>query len=668
MQDQSVSKSNDPSTYTALRGRSLLAMRIIWWMCVLPVLGLFLASLPVSIQTALTTSSAARMGGGELGLSGPFIAYFRATVDIVTVLAFLGAAILLAMHRSHSWLILFLSMTLVLAGINYTDTFYSLFDATWPPSFMTTLIGSVAALAEICQLTAFFVFPDGHLTPRRLKWLLWVWIPYRLLAWTIGYPHQLSPDIRLIDLFVQLTFFGIGIGAQAYRYRHAETPIHRQQTKWIIFGMSVAVPILILYVGSGITVSALQVPGTARLVYIIAGTVATRLALILIPVSVVGAILRYRLWNIDLLINRSLVYGVLAVLLMSLFVGCTVLIDRLFVSLSGEQSAMIAIAVSGALFGVMFQPAHRQLQAFVDRRLYGISVHYRQDNHITQPIHPNTWHIGTEIHNYELLEPLGTGGMSMVYKGRQPSLNRPVAIKVLPEMLACRPDFRQRFEREARFVAALRHPNIVRLFDFGESGNVCYMIMEYLDGRSLADYLRETGACPLDETCEVISEIAEALDYAHLQGIIHRDVKPSNVMLTPNTTTGECGKRAVLMDFGIAHMVGSMTKLTNAGLAGTFDYISPEQIRDDKNFDGRVDIYSLGVVAFQMLTGRLPFAASNPGALLLAHLQQPAPDPRSWQPDLPAEIATAVLKALEKDPSKRFVTAGAMAEAIRGRP
>ncbi|MBN1312625.1 MAG: protein kinase [Anaerolineae bacterium] len=664
MQAPSVPETNDPITHTALRGRPLLAVRTVWWIGVLLALGIFFGSLPTSVHTALTTSSSAQMGGGELGFSGPFFAYFRAIADIVTVLAFLAAAVLLAVRRSRSWLILFLSMTLVLAGVNYTDAFFGLYEAVWPPSSVTTLVGVTSALAEICQLAAFFVFPNGRLTPRWLVWLLVIWIPYRLMAWTVFYPQQLAPGLRIIDLLVQFAFFGVGIGGQIYRYRYAVIPAHRQQTKWIVYGMSFAVLALILYNVIG-TAPALSVPDTTpRLIYVISGTIITRATLLLIPIAVASSILRYRLWEIDLIINRSLVYGTLAVLVIGLFVGCALLIERLFASLTGGQSAMIAIAVSGAVFGVMFQSVQRRLQTFVDRRFYGIFVNYQRSSQATRPMLIGAGQIGTEIDGYELLEPLGSGGMSVVYKGRQPSLGRLVAIKILPETLAHRPDFRQRFEREARFVASLRHTNIVRLFDFGESGNVCYMVMEFLDGQSLADRLREVGTCPLDEVREIIGEIAEALDYAHQQGIIHRDIKPSNVMLVPNTATGSRGERAVLMDFGIARMVGGMTKLTNTGLAGTFDYISPEQIRDAQDFDGRVDVYSLGVMAFQMLTGKLPFTASNPGALLIAHLQQPAPDPRSLQSALPEEVATAVLKALEKEPAKRFVTAGAMAEAI----
>jgi serine/threonine protein kinase len=190
------------------------------------------------------------------------------------------------------------------------------------------------------------------------------------------------------------------------------------------------------------------------------------------------------------------------------------------------------------------------------------------------------------------------------------------------------------------------------------------MVMEYLGEQTLADRLRSGGALPILEACAIINELANALDYAHLQGIIHRDVKPSNVMLTPVTASGSSNQRAVLMDFGIARMAGGMTNITHTGLVGTFDYMAPEQIRDAKDVDGRADIYSLGIMAFQMLTGKLPFSASNPAAVLIAHMQQPAPDPRSLCPDLPDKVVAAILKALEKEPTNRFATASGVAQAI----
>jgi eukaryotic-like serine/threonine-protein kinase len=205
----------------------------------------------------------------------------------------------------------------------------------------------------------------------------------------------------------------------------------------------------------------------------------------------------------------------------------------------------------------------------------------------------------------------------------------------------------------------LAHPNIVKVYEFGESAGTPYLVMEYIQGHDLAEHLRQAGQVPLEETSTILNQIAAALDYAHAQGLVHRDIKASNVMLEEN----EAGRRAVLMDFGIAKLVGG-TALTNTGMLGTFEYMSPEQIQASANVDGRADVYSLGVLAFQMLTGQLPFTATSPAAILIAHLQTPPPDPGLFQPDLPPLASAAIIRALEKDPVRRFPTAGAFASAL----
>lgn len=273
---------------------------------------------------------------------------------------------------------------------------------------------------------------------------------------------------------------------------------------------------------------------------------------------------------------------------------------------------------------------------------------------------------GAQLGQYEVLALLGRGGMAEVYRGRHTRLDRIVAIKVLPPSLAAEADFRQRFEREARAVAALKHPNIVQIFDFGDAEGTYYMVMEYIAGQDLAHVMRQTGPMPLEQVCSLVRGIASALDYAHAQGLVHRDVKPSNVMLEAEGQGGEQpgARRAVLTDFGIAKILAGSTGATKTGMVGTLDYIAPEQIRAAGTVDARADIYALGVMLYQMLTGRLPFVCDNPGAVLVAHLQQPPPDPRLALPSLPEGVARAILCALAKDPDERFRTAGALLEAL----
>jgi serine/threonine-protein kinase len=187
------------------------------------------------------------------------------------------------------------------------------------------------------------------------------------------------------------------------------------------------------------------------------------------------------------------------------------------------------------------------------------------------------------------------------------------------------------------------------------------MVMEFVDGPDLASLLREGESLPLSETFLILEGVASALDYAHKEGLVHRDIKPSNVMLDRGTS----GQRPVLMDFGIAKIVGGGTRLTGTGgVLGTLSYIAPEQIRAAADVDRRADIYSLGVMTYQLLTGELPFKSGNPGALLIAHLQQPAPDPRSVNPGIPASVARAVTRAMEKETDARFATAGEFFAAI----
>ena len=256
--------------------------------------------------------------------------------------------------------------------------------------------------------------------------------------------------------------------------------------------------------------------------------------------------------------------------------------------------------------------------------------------------------IGSTLGPYRIVERIGRGGMAAVYKAYQPSLDRYVAIKVLPAHLTDEPGFAERFKREARAVAKLEHPHILAVYDYGQEGDQTYIAMRYVEGGTLKDLLSKPLELPL--IVDLIGQIAEALDYAHEHGVIHRDVKPSNVLL-------DKGNWALLTDFGVARMVEATQQLTGTGVGvGTPAYMSPEQ-GQGKKVDRRSDVYSLGVVLYEMLTGRVPFEAETPLAVVWKHVNEPLPLPRSINSDIPEPVERVVLKALAKAPDDRFQSA-----------
>jgi len=261
---------------------------------------------------------------------------------------------------------------------------------------------------------------------------------------------------------------------------------------------------------------------------------------------------------------------------------------------------------------------------------------------------------------YTIEGEIGRGGMGVVYRARDIKLKRPVAIKVLPPDLAFRPDIRTRFLREAETAARLSHPNIVPIHMVGEKNDLVYFIMGLVDGESLAGRLKRRGRLAIDEARRIMRETADALSAAHQQGVIHRDVKPDNILL--EGTRG----RVVVTDFGIAKALSAEGgTLTEAGVAiGTPAFMSPEQAAGDHEIDGRSDLYSLGVVAYQMITGELPFQAPSVPALLMKQItESPVPVDRK-RPETPKEFALTVMRCLEKDPEDRWPTADALRRAL----
>jgi len=262
--------------------------------------------------------------------------------------------------------------------------------------------------------------------------------------------------------------------------------------------------------------------------------------------------------------------------------------------------------------------------------------------------------------HYLIEAEIGRGGMAAVYRALDLRLNRHVAIKLLPPDLAFNADVKTRFLREAQMAAQLNHPNIVPIYSVDDRDGVVYFVMALVEGITLAQHLHEAGRSSFDEVRQVIGDVADALDYAHRKGVVHRDIKPDNIMLD------RASGRTMVTDFGIARAAAGDSRLTVTGVAvGTPAYMSPEQALGERDVDGRSDIYSLGVVAYQMLTGEQPFKASNTPAMLVKHVSEVPRPVRDRRPDAPEPIARAVEIALAKDPAARWPTGAAFRDAIR---
>jgi serine/threonine protein kinase len=267
---------------------------------------------------------------------------------------------------------------------------------------------------------------------------------------------------------------------------------------------------------------------------------------------------------------------------------------------------------------------------------------------------------GQSLGKYRILEPLGRGGMAQVYKAYHPQLDRYVAVKILRSDLVEEEEFLARFRREARAVAALRHPNIVQIYDFDVQNDLYYMVMELLEGDTLKAYLNtlrvHAEKLPLGEMVRIFSDVLAGLAYAHGEGIVHRDLKPANIMLTRRG-------QAVLTDFGIAQIVGGTQYTVSGALMGTLSYMAPEQGLDGHS-DARSDIYSLGIAYYEALTGTVPFDADTPLAILMKHINDPLPLPRKADPTIPESFERVALTALAKRPEDRFQSANEMAERL----
>ena len=670
-----VNRDMSPTSVTAtnlrLEGTRLLVARSAFVILSLAAVIFFSLGIPLYHRELIDDISPEKFETlRSLGMSVAFYASYQTALVILLAIGCCVAGIIIFRFKSDDWVAMVVAFTLIGLGTNA-------FSPLW---LANRVIGSklivhfVMAMILASHPLTCYVLPDGKFPQKWMRYASWFWFLWLMLSvfWET-FPLNLfnwEGNGFTVYLFSLLAALLSGIYALIYRYTHTDDPVKREQLKWVVFSIAVAV---VIAVGSNIFINFFErtnpSAGSKLIVDLITQTFSV-LAQLSVPTAMVFSILRYRLYDIELVINRSIVYGSLTLILAIVFAVILYSLQGVYTAITHRRNPPTsAIVVSTIVVSGIFQPTRKRLRRFVNRKIYGMDVDIdemkRRTHRLEQMAHQPAHHV-TSVGGYTGLELIARGGMGEIYKARHPSLNRVVAIKILSSYLKDDTDLNKRFAREARTMAQLRHPNIITIHDFGEQDGLPYIVMEYLTGETLADVLKSHGRIPLEEGLPLLQDLASALDYAHAQGVIHRDIKPSNVIVEPVTTSKSARtQRAILMDFGIARFIAENTMITVTGdMLGTADYISPEQVHDSDNVDHRTDIYSFGVLTYQLLTGKKPFERNNTWAMIRSHLEEPPPDARDVVPSLPESAAKAIIKAMAKRSEDRFASAGEFVREI----
>jgi hypothetical protein len=604
-----------------------------------------------------------------IGLTSVAVALYRPLLDLLTSAVFMGVGLLIFRRRADDWMGFLSSLMLMYFGPRVVITVTRTLITLDPDLF--SVIGFFSALGFFFTIhPTLYLFPNGKFVPRWSRWLLLAILVYEVSIRGFGvYFGDLSSRGSLVTVlagaggFIALAGFGL----QLVRLRFHSTPIERQQSKWVVIGGAAAIASIVISNFFEVLLPTLSGPTLVILGFVVP-LVYYGLALML-PLAFAFSMLRYRLWEADYVLNRSLVYGVLAVFLAVVFFAVLGVMQIIAGRVLPVEQTGTATVLGALVVGALYMPTRRRLARFIDKRVFGFRVELdelkrrqnetRERNDPTQASLPQGVFSGRTVGLWDLGGVIGRGGMSEVYLSLRRDGQTPVAVKVLPPEMAAKDEYVARFAREVSIMRGLEHPNIVRLLGDGEQDSLRYLAMEYVDGPTLHSLMKQREALSLAEVRQVIADLAAALDYAHGRGLVHRDIKPSNVLLRLEAA----GMRAVLADFGIAHQPNNTQILTRDAIMGTLEYIAPEQIMSAREVDARADIYALGVVAYQMLTGKLPFEG-NPAQLVYGHLNQPAPSPCDVVSGLPYSVGNAVVKALAKTPAERYATAGAFAAAL----
>ena len=579
-------------------------------------------------------------------------------VDILLMFGFSVIAGILIVNRSDDWFAIFTSLFLIVFGARITNLANNIAQT----SGYQTQGGLILAFGDIGIVLFSMLFPNGKFTPKWMKYL----VPFLFITMLGIYIFPASPAhwLNLTDngiyFAVTVSWYVIGLSSSIYRYYRASNLAQKQQIRWIFIGTMGPFLWFIIFQVLSYFFPALTASDVAAVSFQTIARLASIFMFLMLPLSVAISIVQTRLFDIDMIINRSLVYGILTIGLGLTFGLVFVLASAIFKSMHANDQFFFVAIIFSVLAGATFQPLRKRLQRFVDRFFYHIKIDY-QKTPLEVRAEASTNVEGITLSTYRNLQLIGHGGMAEVYRATDSTGRGTVALKVLRAALAGDEQFQKRFMREAEIISKLDHPNIVHVTDFGEERGLYYIAMEMLSGPDLSRLIKEEKRISLDNTVGLLRGVADALDYAHMNGLVHRDIKPSNIMLDSSNIPS----RSVLTDFGIAKMIDAHTRITNtAGMLGTFDYMAPEQIQASADVDGHADIYALGVMTYQMLTGHLPFERPDTGAILLAHMSAPPPDVRELVSDIPRAAARAIQQAMAKNIQDRFSSAKEFVAAL----
>ena len=490
-------------------------LRIAFGILSLATVSFFSLGVPLYFQNYIANIDEETLSAlSGLGLSASFYATYQTALVVLLAIAFSIAGLIIAVNKSDDWLALLVAFTLIGQGAN---AFGPLQRVAAIPSFEMPVRFIIAMVLMGLPLSC-YLFPDGKIQKRWMLYVVSIWFVWLMISvfWH-SFPINIferGGNATLRYLLSLLAVLSTGIYAQVYRYRHTTSPIKREQLKWIVFGIAVGI---FMGVGVNLFLTFFELTNPSASTYLLVDLVTQTLSVVAqftVPVAVVFSILKYRLYEIEMVINRSLVYGLLTVILAGVFGVILFGLQFVYQAITGQTNPpTVAVVIATVAVSSIFQPTRKVLRRFVNRRIYGMDVDFdelkRREAKREQVAHLPSQAV-TNVGGYKNLELIARGGMGEVYKARHPNLNRTVAIKVLSAYFKDDPGFNKRFAREAKTMAQLRHPNIITIHDFGDQEGLPFIVMEYLTGETLSQILARQGCLSLDEGLPLLQDLAAA--------------------------------------------------------------------------------------------------------------------------------------------------------------